>query len=90
MQLRRHPLAAIACAFALGSLLAAPLGCTTTSEEDSSTETGSEFVQDDQDEVEVPDTAVADTMAGRAEPKYWDSLKSTIQQEVAQLDGPPW
>ena len=33
MQLRRHPLAAIACAFTLGSLLAATLGCTTTSDD---------------------------------------------------------
>ncbi len=46
------------------ALTLAAFGCATTSEEDTSTDTGSEFVQDDQDEVEVPDEDVADTTVG--------------------------
>lgn len=71
-----------ACMIALGMGF---LGCTTTSEEEGKTDTGSEFVQGDQEDVEVvevEDTTVSDTVTLDLQTVYFAFDSSNIRQDA--------
>lgn len=77
-------------AFAVALTLAA-FGCTTTSDEEENTQTESEFVQGDQDEVEevvveeVADTTASDMSSIELATVYFDFDQATIQSEARPL-----
>jgi peptidoglycan-associated lipoprotein len=67
-------------------LTLAALGCASTSEEDTSTETGSDFKQADQDEVAVPgdvsDTAAGDAGSMNLETVYFELDRASIRSDA--------
>jgi peptidoglycan-associated lipoprotein len=71
---------------ALAAVLAlAAFGCTTTSEEEANTETESEFVQGDQDEVEevvVEEVVVADVTALDLQTVYFEFDRASIRSDA--------
>ncbi len=81
---RRISIKLVAC---MAVLMLAAFGCTTTSEDDTSTETVGEFTQADQDEVEVPvpDTTVGDTGSMNLETVYFGFDRYNIRSDARPL-----